>query len=143
MYSKTLDRRDRRGKRTSNGILRFLSRMGLLHPAADRSAERHDPRRPGERIAVWDARLGAFRDVDLDNRHDPLREPARQLASLRRALASNGRPPPVSAAAWPAPGLPLTSDVKGPPRALGRLSEVPPRSPFGGGDCVALGTGDG
>ena len=89
MNARMFDPRGPRGKRTSRTIRRFLAMVGLLPRAAARSADRHDPRKPCEQIPVWDAKLGAFRDVDPENRHDPLRESARQLAALRAALSRN------------------------------------------------------
>ena len=91
MNAKILDPRGRRRKRTSRTIRRFLSAVGLLPRAAARSKDRHDPGDPRERTPVWDARRGAFRDVDPENRDDPLCELARQFASLRTTPSRDDR----------------------------------------------------
>ena len=129
MNAKKLDPRGQTGKRTPTAIHRFLSGVGLLPRVAARSVNRHDPGKPCERIPVWDARLGAFRDVDPENRHDPLREPARQLASLRTTLS---RDDPESSAAR------TTNTDPVPATAVDRQRNDPPRSPTGGGNRVAL-----
>lgn len=129
MNPKTLDPRGRTGKRTSKTIRRFLSMAGLLPPRSTRAMDSHDPSEPCERIPVWDAKLGAFRDVDPDNLHDPLREPARQLASLRAALSHDDQSPRSAAPTDCAPHTAPAGD---------RLTDDPPRSPFGGGNRVAL-----
>ncbi len=129
MKARIIDPRGPRGKRSSRTIRRFLSVVGLLRPAAARSADRHAPDEPGDRIPVWDARLGEFRDVDPNDRHDPLREPARQLASLRDALCRDEQSPH---------GTPATDDEPYISAARERRPDDPPHSPFGGGNCVAL-----
>ncbi len=105
MKAKILDPRGPRGKRTSRTIRRFLSVAGLLPRAAARS--------PG--------------------RHDPLREPARQLASLRDALSRDEQSPH---------GAPPADPVPYAAAARERQTEDPPRSPFGGGNRVALDDSD-
>ena len=129
MKARVIDPRGPRGKRSSRTIRRFLSVVGLLRPAAARSADRHEPGKPGERIPVWDAKRGEFRDVDPDSRHDPLREPARQLASLRDALSRDDQSPHDA---------PATDSAPCAAAARERRTDDPPRSPFGGGNCVAL-----
>ena len=72
----------RRPKRPPNSLRRFLAIMRLFKPAARPSRRQASPRLTAP-VTVWDAKLGAFRSVDLSNLPDPLREPARQLGSLR------------------------------------------------------------
>ena len=129
MKAKILDPRGPRGKRTSGTIRRFLSAVGLLPGAAARSPDRHEPGEPRERIPVWDAKLGAFREVDPENRHDPLREPARQLASLQAGLSRDEDSPHSTPPSEPVPCAATARD---------RSPDDPPRSPFGGGNGVAL-----
>ena len=133
MNAKILDPRGPRRKRSSKTIRRFLSVAGLLPGTAARSADRHDAGEPCDLIPVWDAKLGVFRDVDPDDRHDPLREPARQLASLRAALSRDD-------------SAPATSRAPDPPRGLAEASnrplDEPPRSPFGGTNRVAHDSAD-
>ncbi len=83
---------------------------------------------------VWDARAGAFRRVDPGDPNDPLRETARQLASLRTAQSHDGQPPQ---------GAPRTDSADRAAAARDRPTGDPPRSPFGGGNGVALDTTDG
>lgn len=129
MKAKILDPRGPRGKRTSKTIRRFLSAVGLLPGGAARSPDRHEPGKPCERIPVWDAKLGAFREVDPENRHDPLREPARQLVSLRDTLSRDEQSPHSTPPTDRAPCAAAARD---------RSPDDPPRSPFGGGNRVAL-----
>ncbi len=129
MNTKCLDPRGRQGKRTSGTIRRCLSMVGLLGRTAARSADRHDPRRRPGRVTVWDATLGAFRDVDPEDTQDPLRECARQIAALRAALSREGRAPATAR---------TTDATASPAAAFDRLSDEPPRCPFGGGSRATL-----
>lgn len=124
MNSSYLDPRKRHGKRTSGTIRRFLSKVGVLSAPATRSMGRHDPRRPRNRIPVWDARLGKIRDVDPEDRNDPLREPARLIAEVQVKVFRDCRSPLDGRTTDPAPRSTAVSD---------RLSDDSPRSPFGSG----------
>ncbi len=71
----------RRPKRPPNRLSRFLAIMRVFKPAARPSRRRASPRLTAP-VTVWDARLGAFRSVNLYNFHDPLWEAAKELAVL-------------------------------------------------------------
>ena len=133
MNAKKLDPRGQTGTRSSGRIRRFLAMAGLLPPRSTRVVDRHDPREPPGRVQVWDAKAGAFRRVDPDDPNDPLRESARQLASLRTDQSGDGQSPR---------NVPRTDSAHSTAAARDRLTGDPPRSPFGGGNGVALDTAD-
>ncbi len=134
MNAKKLDPRGQTGKRGSGSIRRFLAMAGLLPPRSTRVADRHDPRQRPGRVQVWDAKAGAFRRVDPGDPNDPLKETARQLARLQTAQSRDGQPPQ---------GASRTDSAHCTAAARDRLTGDPPRSPFGGGNGVALDTTDG
>lgn len=104
MNANKLDPRGPQGKRTSGSLRRFLARVGLLPPIPVSSVEPQAPKKPCLRIPVWDSKLGAYRDVNPQDRHDPLRESARMISEAQSSISRSN----------------------------------PPRTPFGGGSCVAL-----
>jgi hypothetical protein len=89
MSARLLSPRRRFRERSSKAVLRLLQAAGLLPPTGNGNPHVRPTRR---RIAVWDARLGCFRTVDPDDRHDPLGEAARLLAALEEeGVAADGR----------------------------------------------------
>lgn len=86
----------RRPKRSPNSLRRLLAVMRVVKPAARPSGRQASPRLTAP-VTVWDAKLGAFRSVDLYNFRDPLWEAAKELAVLSE-LAQQPRPPHLNPA---------------------------------------------
>jgi len=118
-------------KRCSKRLRRFVTMISAFNPAAGRSRRQSSPRLTAP-VSVWDVKLGAFRSVDLYNLHDPLWEPAKELA-IQIELARQTR-------TTPRPGVPdLATRYEPETETRGRLASNAPRSPFGGSSLVAGG----
>ena len=76
----TVPRIFRRAKRSHDRRRRFVWIMRMFRPGARRSRRRRVSPRLTAPVKVWDAKLGAFRSVDLYNLDDPLWEVAKELA---------------------------------------------------------------
>ncbi len=126
MSLKLMNPRDRAGKRTSRGIRRFLEITGLLARGGSRRRDESAHRSVAE-VTVWDGRLGAFRSVDLHDRHDRLWEQANQLARVQAEVHRTEREARGGAGA----------DRHRPQsRPEHRCFSDVPKSPFGGSNLV-------
>ena len=113
-------------KRSCKSLRRFLGIMRVFKPAARPSRRQASPRLTAP-VTVWDAKLGAFRSVNLYNFHDPLWEAAKELA-IQSKLAEQAGPGQFNPAGdRPAPQT----------GTRGRAASDVPRSPFGGSNHVA------
>lgn len=121
----------RRPKRLPSSLSRFLAIVRVFKPTA-RPSRRRVSHRLTAPVTVWDARLGAFRSVNLHNFHDPLWEAAKALA-VQSELSQR----PGSANLEPA-------DDRCAPRTetSGSVASDVPGSPFGGSNHVAAGLHD-